>query len=162
MHNFTPSGVTNFPADFQNEDIIVINPATWQSWSLPWSETDVPVAIYNSLSSADQEFYQQGDMLYTVGGYSMPDTITFQSVGAAVPQRRHQARSARRTDRCRLHLRRDLFDSFANEPEPGDRGGSDRRLESGLRGDGHADQTQGGLSSLRSRRVRLESLTYTW
>ena len=35
------------------------------------------VAIYNSLSSADQEFYQKGDTLYTVGGYSVPDTINF-------------------------------------------------------------------------------------
>ena len=77
LHNFTPSGVTNFPADFQNEDIIVINPANWQTWSLPWSQTDVPVAVYNSLSSAAQEFYQKGNTLYTVGGYSVPDTINF-------------------------------------------------------------------------------------
>ena len=77
LHNFTPSGVTNFPSDFQNEDIIVVNPATWQTWSMPWSETDVPVAVYNSLSSGEQEFYQKGNTLYTMGGYSVPDTINF-------------------------------------------------------------------------------------
>ena len=37
----------------------------------------MPVAVYNSLSSADQEFYQKGNTLYTVGGYSVPDTINF-------------------------------------------------------------------------------------
>ena len=77
LHNFTPSGVTNFPADFQNEDIVVINPANWQTWSLPWSQTDVPASVYNSLSSAAQDFYQKGDKLYTIGGYSVPDSINF-------------------------------------------------------------------------------------
>jgi hypothetical protein len=77
LHNFTTSGVTNFPADFQNEDIIVINPANWQTWSLPWSQTDVPAATYNSLSSSAQEFYQKGGILYAVGGYSVPDSINF-------------------------------------------------------------------------------------
>ena len=37
----------------------------------------MPQAVYNSLSSGEQEFYQQGNTLYTVGGYSVPDTINF-------------------------------------------------------------------------------------
>jgi len=77
LHNFTASTVTNFPPDFQNEDIYVINPANWQTWSIPWSSTDVPVSTYNSLSSAAQDFYQKANTLYTVGGYSVPDTINF-------------------------------------------------------------------------------------
>ena len=56
--------MTNFPPDFQNEDIIVINPANWQTWSKPWSQTDVPVSTYNSLSAAAQDFYQKGNTLY--------------------------------------------------------------------------------------------------
>jgi hypothetical protein len=75
LHNFTASGVSNFPPDFQNEDIVVVNPANWQIWSVPWSQTDVPIATYNSLSSAAQGFYQKGNTLYAVGGYSVPDTI---------------------------------------------------------------------------------------
>ena len=43
----------------------------------PGAETDVPVAVYNSLSSGEQEFYQKGNTLYTMGGYSVPDTINF-------------------------------------------------------------------------------------
>lgn len=77
LHEFTTSAVSNFPPDFQNERIYVVNPATWQTWSVPWSATDVPQATYNSLSSAAQEFYQRGNTLYTVGGYSVPDTIHF-------------------------------------------------------------------------------------
>ena len=94
LHNFTPSGVTNFPPDFQNEDIIVINPANWQTWSVPWSQTDVPVAVYNSLSSAAQEFYQKGNTLYTVGGYSVPDTINF--TGDTTERQHHGWRRRRR------------------------------------------------------------------
>jgi hypothetical protein len=77
LHSFTPSGVTNFPPDLQNEDIYVIDPANWRVWSMPWSQSGVPASAYNSLTSADQEFYQEGDTLYTVGGYSVPDTIKF-------------------------------------------------------------------------------------
>ncbi len=77
LHNFTTSGIGNFPPDFQNENLYVINPANWQTWSLPWSSSGVPLSVYNSLSSAAQEFYQQGNTLYVVGGYSVPDTINF-------------------------------------------------------------------------------------
>ncbi len=78
MHNFNPSGVSNFPPDSQNLNVIVINPATWQTLvDVPWSQTDVPLAIYDSLSSVAQEFYQQGDTLYSVGGYSAPISAAF-------------------------------------------------------------------------------------
>ena len=77
LHSFSPSGVTNFPPDFQTEDIYVIDPANWRVWSMPWSQSGVPASVYNSLASANQEFIQEGDTLYTVGGYSVPDTINF-------------------------------------------------------------------------------------
>ena len=78
MHNFNPSGVTNFPPDSQNLDLIVINPATWETLvDVPWSQTDVPLATFNSLNSVAQEYYQQGDTLYAVGGYSSPIVGSF-------------------------------------------------------------------------------------
>lgn len=78
MHDFNPSGVTNFPPGFQNLDIIVINPANWQTLvDKPWSQTNVPLATYNSLNSVAQEFYQQGDTLYAVGGYASPISASF-------------------------------------------------------------------------------------
>jgi hypothetical protein len=70
MHGFDPSGLVNFPPQFQNNNIDAINPATGQTWSMPWSATGLSASVYTSLSSSDQEFYQSGDHLYTVGGYS--------------------------------------------------------------------------------------------
>lgn len=77
LHNFSPSGEQSFPPSFQNSSIYVINPVDWQVWSRPWNQTDVPAAVYNSLTSAGQEFYQKGDTLYAMGGYSKPGTVPF-------------------------------------------------------------------------------------
>jgi hypothetical protein len=77
LHNFSPSGEQSFPPSFQNGVIYVINPVTWQVWSRPWSQTTVPASIASPLSSTNQAFYQDGDTLYTAGGYSVPDTVSF-------------------------------------------------------------------------------------
>ena len=77
LHNFSPSGEQSFPPSFQNNVIYVINPINWQVWSRPWSQTDVPAAIANSLSSTNQAYYTHGDTLYTAGGYSVPGTVSF-------------------------------------------------------------------------------------
>jgi len=77
LHNFSPSGEQSFPASFQNSVVYVINPVNWQVWSRPWSQTNVSVSISNSLSSTNQAFYTNGDTLYTAGGYSVPDTVSF-------------------------------------------------------------------------------------
>ena len=77
LHNFSPSGEESFPPSFQNSVIYVINPVDWQVWSLPWSQTDVPASISSPLSSTSQQSYQRGDTLYTIGGYSIPGTVSF-------------------------------------------------------------------------------------
>ena len=77
LHNFSPSGLVNFPPDAQNNDIIVIDPTTGQTWTEPWSATGLPASETASLSSSNQESYQRGDRLYTVGGYSS-DPVTNQ------------------------------------------------------------------------------------
>jgi len=77
LHNFSPSGEQSFPSSFQNSVIYVINPINWQVWSRPWSQTNVSASISNSLSSTNQAFYTKGDTLYTAGGYSVPDTVSF-------------------------------------------------------------------------------------
>ena len=77
LHNFSPSGEESFPSSFQNSVIYVINPVNWQVWSRPWSQTNVSASISNSLSSTNQAFYTKGDTLYTAGGYSVPDTVSF-------------------------------------------------------------------------------------
>jgi len=77
LHNFSPSGEESFPPSFQNGVIYVINPVNWQVWSRPWSQTTVPGSISSPLSSTNQAYYTAGDTLYTAGGYSMPDTVSF-------------------------------------------------------------------------------------
>jgi len=77
LHNFSPSGEQSFPSSFQNSVVYVINPVNWQVWSRPWSQTNVSASISNSLSSTNQAFYTNGDTLYTAGGYSVPDTVSF-------------------------------------------------------------------------------------
>ena len=77
LHNFSPSGEQSFPPSLQNGVIYVINPVNWQVWSRPWSQTNVSASISSSLSSSNQAYYANGDTLYTVGGYSVPDTVNF-------------------------------------------------------------------------------------
>ena len=70
LHGFDPSGLVSFPPVHQNNTIYVIDPATGQVWSEDWSATGLPASVTASLSSTNQEFYQSGDRLYAVGGYS--------------------------------------------------------------------------------------------
>lgn len=77
LHDFSPSGEQSFPPSFQNGVIYVINPVNWQVWSRPWSQTSVPSSISSPLSSTNQAFFTKGNTLYTAGGYSMPDTVSF-------------------------------------------------------------------------------------
>ena len=71
LHTFT--GNDDFPPDDQNENIYVINPATGETVTLAWSATDVSALTAEPLYSSNQQFFQQGDTLYTVGGYGDPD-----------------------------------------------------------------------------------------
>ena len=77
MHGFNPDGLANFPPLFQNNDIIVIDPATGQTWTRAWSTTGLPASVTDSLSASNQEHEQLGDRLYAVGGYSY-DSVTGQ------------------------------------------------------------------------------------
>ncbi|WZO97975.1 hypothetical protein EP7_005027 [Isosphaeraceae bacterium EP7] len=80
LHGFDPTGLTSFPPLYQNNDIFVIDPATGQVWSESWTQTGLPSSMTASLASTNQEFYQKGNRLYAVGGYSSdPSTGTFQT-----------------------------------------------------------------------------------
>lgn len=70
LHNFDPSGAASFPPLAQNNDIFVIDPATGQVWTESWAATGLPEATWAPLAATNQEYYQQGDRLYAVGGYS--------------------------------------------------------------------------------------------
>ena len=72
LHTFTNPN-DNFPPQDQNETIYVVNPTTGQVWSEAWSATDVPAGWLPPLYSTNQESYQDGDTLYTAGGYGAVD-----------------------------------------------------------------------------------------
>lgn len=67
LHTFNPSN--NFPPEDENQTIYVVNPTTGQVWSLDWADTDVPVGMLPPLYSTNQQSFQEGDKLYTIGGY---------------------------------------------------------------------------------------------
>ena len=54
----------NFTTQFANDHCIVINPATGQSWSQL-----LPRELRTFLRSSNMQYYQDGDVLYIVGGY---------------------------------------------------------------------------------------------
>ena len=67
LHTFNPSN--NFPPEDENQAIYVVNPATGQVWSKAWSDTNVSVDLLPPLYSTNQQSHQDGDNLYTIGGY---------------------------------------------------------------------------------------------
>jgi hypothetical protein len=71
LHSF--NATDNFPPQKQNENIYVINPANWQVWTKAWGDTNVPAATSQPLYSTNQQSFQSGDNLFTVGGYGAPD-----------------------------------------------------------------------------------------
>ena len=50
-----------------NNQLIVIDPATQQKWTAPISA--LPVSLQEQLSSTNIEFHQEGNYLYMIGGY---------------------------------------------------------------------------------------------
>jgi hypothetical protein len=50
-----------------NNQLIVVDPATQQQWSAPLSS--LSVALQEQLSSTNMEFHQTGNYLYIIGGY---------------------------------------------------------------------------------------------
>jgi hypothetical protein len=74
LHNFVGGSNNNFPTERQNTNIYVIDPSTGRLWTRAWQDTDVPAALTPPLYSTNQEFYQQGDTLFTIGGYGDPAT----------------------------------------------------------------------------------------
>lgn len=83
LHNFDPSGLVSFPPIYQNNNIYVIDPSTGQTWSESWNATGLSQAVTRALASTNQESFQQGNRLYTIGGYSFdPSSSQFTTYDA--------------------------------------------------------------------------------
>jgi hypothetical protein len=88
LHGF--SGVTpnqNFPAQFQNRDVWVVDVANRQSWhrSLDDASSGLTAAQIASLAPANNQYYQTGNSLYVTGGYGINEngnSVTFDTLSA--------------------------------------------------------------------------------
>lgn len=58
---------TPFPASGNNNQLIVVSPATQQVYTSPL--TSLAVDIQEQMSSTNAEFFQEGNYLYLIGGY---------------------------------------------------------------------------------------------
>jgi hypothetical protein len=73
LHGFSNISTQNFPPQFQNRDVWVIDPVAKSSWSRPLDGAlgGFSAAEINSMTPANNQFYQRGDRLYMTGGYGL-------------------------------------------------------------------------------------------
>jgi hypothetical protein len=73
LHGFSNVSTQNFPPQFQNRDVWVIDPVAKTSWSRPLDGAlgGFTAAEINSLTPANNQFYQRGERLYMTGGYGL-------------------------------------------------------------------------------------------
>jgi len=69
LHSFTADGKANFPPSHQNKRIWVYDPVRERSWSRPLAKSGLGAGHQLSLSTTNAQQFQQGDVLFRVGGY---------------------------------------------------------------------------------------------
>ena len=74
LHDFTNSGLVNFPPAAQNHVIWVVDPVTKQSWSRSLDGSGLSTAEIDALSATNYETMQSGGRLYMIGGYGYDTT----------------------------------------------------------------------------------------
>ena len=74
LHDFTNSGLVNFPPSAQNHVIWVVDPITKQSWSRSLDGSGLSTAEIDALSATNYETMQNGNHLYMIGGYGYDTT----------------------------------------------------------------------------------------
>ncbi len=62
-----------FPNSGKNESVWVIDPISGEKWSA--SLSNLPINLYEPLSSSNIPFYQEGNRLYMVGGYGWSESV---------------------------------------------------------------------------------------
>jgi len=73
-----------FPTEYANNNVIVIDTVSWQSWKS--SLSILPYSIADPLRSTNMQYYHDGTYLYMVGGYGKDSVlnkyVTFSSLSA--------------------------------------------------------------------------------
>jgi hypothetical protein len=78
LHAFGTVGSANFPPEYQNREIWVVDLGAKQSWhrSLEGAAGGLTTAELNSLTPTNNQFYQDGNRLYMTGGYGLQTTLS--------------------------------------------------------------------------------------
>ena len=63
----------NFPVQYANNQILVIDTSTWQTYSA--SLNSLPLTIADPLRSTNMQFYHHNNWLYMVGGFGWDSTV---------------------------------------------------------------------------------------
>jgi hypothetical protein len=73
MHGFDGVAQLNFPPQFQNREVWVVDPVARQSWSRSLADATAGLTEreLNSLTPANNQFAQIGELLYMTGGYGI-------------------------------------------------------------------------------------------
>jgi hypothetical protein len=77
LHGFETAGANGFEPEFQNREVWIIDPVNQQSWhrSLEGAGGGLTTVELNSLTPANNQFYQRGQRLYMTGGYGVQTTV---------------------------------------------------------------------------------------
>ncbi|HLG04075.1 MAG TPA: T9SS type A sorting domain-containing protein [Bacteroidia bacterium] len=82
LHGFSTND--NFDVQYANNDIVVIDTATWSYYTSPL--TPLPLSVADPLRSTNMQYGRMGDYLYMVGGFGWDSLtnnyVTFQTVTA--------------------------------------------------------------------------------
>jgi hypothetical protein len=73
LHGFSTTSSQNFPPQFQNRDVWVVDPVAKTSWkrSLEGASGGFTTNELNAITPANNQFYQRGNRLYMTGGYGL-------------------------------------------------------------------------------------------
>ena len=80
LHGMVPL-LNNFPPQYENKNIIVIDPTTGQVWTRPWSNSLLAQRVIDPLTSVATESVQNGTHLYVIGGYGVDTTGYYKHSG---------------------------------------------------------------------------------
>jgi len=77
LHGFGAIAANNFPPQYQNREVWVVDPVAKQSWHRSFDDASAGLSEeeIRSLTQANNEFYQRGNRLYMAGGYGLQEVL---------------------------------------------------------------------------------------
>jgi hypothetical protein len=72
LHGFSSND--GFLTQYANNDLLVVDTASWQYWTA--SLTNIPDSVADPLRSTNMQYWQEGNYLYMTGGYGYDSVIS--------------------------------------------------------------------------------------